>query len=150
MAIEPAKDPIDSGNPNRDSRTRASRIFSDARPGEVRLPNASAQRQPRRRGELVLYEECLRVTRHDLPIRERQVGPVIEEHAEELIIVLPKAVETRFDAVPGHGDADGRLRANVVRGPMIGDGIGKIVGRAIVIRSIEMIEGRDCEQPGVA
>ena len=33
---------------------------------------------------------------------------------------------------------------------MIGDRVGKVIRRAVVIRTIEMVEGRNGEQPAVA
>ena len=65
----------------------------------MRLANAAAQGQPGGHREFVFHEHRLRVSRDNLAIRDGRISPIIEQHAEELIVVLPEPVQAHLKAV---------------------------------------------------
>ena len=76
---------------------------------EVRLTHASHQREPRSRLEFVLEPDFREGTVYALSIREIRSASVIEQHAEQLIVTLPEAVDPRIRGVPSDCSAQRHL-----------------------------------------
>src|SRR5260370_23014493 len=73
----------------------------------------------------------------------------VEQDAKELVVVLPKPVEAALDGVSRHGTAKRGLSPNIAGIPVISNSIREIEIGAVVVSGIEVIEGRDGQEPVV-
>ena len=152
MAVEAVEHPVEFGNLQRDPRARARGVFRDAS-GEMRLPHAAAQREPRGRLEFIFKPELLQAAVGGLSIREiRRIvagrgAPglscdVAEHHSEQLIVMLPEAIISATHRIPGDCPAERHLTARIAGSPIIRC-IRRQVGRiAGVVRAVVVIKGR--------
>src|SRR5260370_13445971 len=77
------------------------------------------------------------------------IRAIVEQDAKELVVVLPKPVEAALDGVSSHGTAKRGLSPNIAGSPVISNSIREIEIGAVVVSGIEVIEGRDGQDPVV-
>src|SRR5487761_741654 len=145
MAVEAAKHPMQTRNPNRHPHPRACGVLGNFS-REVRLPNAACQRQPRSYFEFVLDEFLLQASRCRLASMKIRIAVIVEREAKELAVMLPESVKSRLRVIFGYAHAERRLCSGIGGRPVVRGADRKIVWRAGIIGAVVVIEGRNRQQ----
>ena len=73
---------------------------------------------------------------------------VVEDGAEEVVVMLAEGVEAGLDGVARDCRGDGGLCAAVVRGAVGGGGDRGVVGVGVIVGLVVVVEGRDLKDGG--
>ena len=86
------------------------------------------------------------VARRDPVLRQRKAGPVVGDQPDRLIVVLAEAVHSDARVVTCRYRGERDLRARVLRSAMLRRADRRVIGVAIVVGAVVVIERRYREQ----
>src|SRR6202007_3054161 len=112
----------------------------------MRGANAGRKREPGKRLELVVEKDGCQAAAWVLAVDERACAAVIENRAEQFIVLLIESVKARLKTVSRHIGTEAYLSASVGRGAMVRRRDGKVAAQTVVVGLIVVIEGRDGQQ----
>ncbi len=150
LIIEPPgclQHPVQFWNADRAAHSRTGRVFGD-RSGEVGQSHAPRQSKPGERLVLVLQEQRFELARGRARLRQRIAGAIVGDQGDGFVVVLPEGVHAGARIVAGSHRAQDHLGAGVLGGSVLGGADRNVVGIAVVIRQVVMVEGRDGQERG--
>lgn len=142
MAVKAAEHPVEMGDGYSGAGSGAGGVFCKGS-REMGLSHAAHQGEPRCDFEFVLEEKRLQAARDAFWLAEVLiVAPVVEQEAEDLVVVLSKAIEAKLNFVSGEGRAERGLTSRVARAVVISRADG-IIWPAVEIGAVEVEKGRN-------
>ena len=153
MAVEAAKDPMQFGNAQRCADARAGGIF-DYAAGKMSLSQAGIEGEPVGGFELILGINGELAAGGIIDFRERTARRalalalrwVMADQAKSLVIFLRKTVQTRTQVIALLNPGKSGLAACIFRSAVFGGRRREVLGAALVVRGIEVVERRNRKQ----
>src|SRR5450755_3847195 len=146
MSVKGAEGPIQARDRQCRAESRADGVSRYAA-AEVRWAHSGGERQPGKWFEFVVDEKSFQSSGTAIALgKRRSASAVVEDNAEELAVILMKAIETRLQIVFRHIGTETDLPAGKSRGVVISRREINIDRRTVVVGNVAMIEGRACQQ----
>ncbi len=142
MAVKAAEHPVEMGDGHGGAGSGAGGVFCKGS-REMGLAHTAHQGEPRCDFEFVLEEKRLQAARDAFWVAKILiVAPVVEQAAEDLVVVLSEAIEAKLNFVSGEGCAERGLTSRVARAVVISRADG-IIWPAVEIGAVEVEKGRN-------
>src|SRR3977135_1881842 len=105
----------------------------------MRLSYTAAKSQPGGGLKFIFEPEFCQTPSGDFPVwREVWGAEIVELNCEQLVVMLPKAIESAAHRIPSHCPGESHLPANIVGGSIVGGAGREVVRIAAVVRAIVM------------
>src|ERR1017187_6334344 len=141
LTIKGARYPTELRQQERRTQTWTGGIFNNAA-GEMGLSHSSHHSDPLRHLECVLDVRGYQSPRWVHSLAHWRIAAVIEEHIEELAVVLAEPEETDMQVIGAGIETQALLAAQIGGGTLISRADGKIIGCAVQVGAVVVIQQR--------
>src|SRR5437879_3022076 len=147
MAVEAAEHQVEMGDGHGGAGSGAGGVLCKGS-REMGLAHAAHQREPRCDFEFLLEEKRLQAARDAFWVAKvLVVAPVVEQEAEDLVVVLSNAIEAKLNFVSGEGCVKRGLTSRVAGSVVISRADG-IIWPTVEIGAVGKMEKRSTKAGG--